>query len=263
MILPLASLLLGTAFAAEPSNDVLSAWSEMNHASIRVTTADDGDYQQFDYELTPQHDVRIRIEDMAHGKATKGAVMLVDGALLVKDLPLEHGEEIDAIDSPALILQVVDKLLAWSSRSPREIHGRLPLDISETARDLSVSTASAEAEYPAPWTLRGSVEAKTDGAIGFDFVHAFRTEDVPIEIHYRGVWQKSAKAVALDDAMPLAGWRAFVLGPTQNSNDTGTTILDYGATPIEPLPKTLREMRQIVRERAKARKDMPMPGTKP
>ena len=241
--------------AAEPSPELQRAWSEMNHLSLHVTTADTGDYQQFDYEITPQHDLRLRVEDHVKGEATRGSLMLIgDRALLVKDLPLEPGAEVDAIDSPALVLQVIEKLLAASGKSPREIHGKLPLDVNETAWDLSVSTASAEAEYPAPWTLRGSVEAKTDGAIAFDFVHAFRTEDVPVEIHYRGVWQKASKPVAFDDATPLTGWRAFSFGPLTHGDGHGGTIYDFGATAIDPAPKTLKALRALLAEQAAAEK---------
>lgn len=265
MMLPVAgALLLGSAFAAEPSTEVLRAWSEMNHVSVRITTAQGGDYQQFYFDITPQHDLRVRVEDSAKGQATKGSVMLIgEHALLVKDLPLERGEEIDAIDSPALILQLIDKLLAASGKAPREIRGKLPLDIQETSWDLSVASASAEAEYPAPWTLHGSLESQSDGAIAFDFVHAFRTEDVPVEIHYRGVWQKAAKPIALDDAMSLAGWQAFSLGPTTHSDGHGGTAYDFGVKAIEPAPKTLQDVRKVVAEQAKAQKEMPTPAPNP
>jgi hypothetical protein len=228
-----ALFVFGSALAAAPSQPVLDAWGQMNHASIRVTTSDNGDFQQFDLDIAPNGDLRAHVKNREHGRTTQNTLLRIGhGALLVKGEPLEHGTEVGAADNPDMVLQTVTQLLAASGTPPSDVHGKIALDRHEDQWDIKIATEAAEAEYPAPWTLRGSVEAKPDGAIAFDLAHAFQTEETPVTVRYRGQLQHSAAATMFDDAMPLDGWQVF------------TVDGEFNATPLKPVPKTLGELRR-------------------
>src|ERR1017187_6778301 len=110
----------------------MEAWFKMNFASIRESQPDSPGWTSYVFEVTPVSDMRIQITSFEDGKRSEGTLMLVSGVLLVKDWPLEPAYEIDAIDAPALVLQLVNKLLALGAgKPPSELTRHLSVDLTE------------------------------------------------------------------------------------------------------------------------------------
>ena len=100
---------------AAPPDSVVDAWFKMNYAVIRESQPGSTDWTTYIFEVTPASDMRLHITSVDGERKTEGTLMLVSGVLLSKDMPLESGYEIDAIDGPALTLQMVNKLLAFGA----------------------------------------------------------------------------------------------------------------------------------------------------
>jgi hypothetical protein len=240
----------GSVVASEPSEAVMTAWFKMNHATIHVGDAL-SETQEFKYDIAPNGDLQVQIFGPAGGKKSIGTLMIVSGVLLAKDVPLTRGEEIDAIDEPALILQLTNKLLAAAvRREPDQVHGDSTIDLDEKSWEIDVSTMSAEGVYPAPWKLRGKIESSTANVIKYEFTHTFSVEREKHDVHYVGSWEHSSVPVKFDDTMSLKGWQIFNLGPIKSNKGT-STILDYGASNSTSSYKTLGDLRKAATQEQK------------
>jgi hypothetical protein len=247
--LGIASLLLSALNGvAAPPDFVMEAWFKMNFASIRESQPGGSGWATYTFEITPASDMRIHITTFEDGKTTEGTLMLVSGVLLSKDLPLEPGYEIDAIDGPALTLQLVNKLLAFAAgKTPAELTGHLSVDLTEKTTPLHVSTTSAEGTYPVPWSLVGSIEVVSPNSVSFDLTHTGRIETHEEKVRYVGRWENRSKPRELPNSLPLVGWKAFFLGPMKRSDSRGT-IIDYSSRASEESYATLGALREAVKK---------------
>jgi hypothetical protein len=241
--------LAASATAAEPPKAIMTAWLEMNHASIRMSDPASADSQAFVYDIAPNQDLHVQTSIVSDGKITRGELLLLaDGVLLTHNMPLTRREEIDAIDVPVLTLQLVNKLLAaGTGKKPSALRGKSTVDLTEKSWGLNVGTISAGAEYPAPWQLKGSIEASRTHVISFDLLHSFEVDGTAQAVHYVGNWERSSAPFVVDDAMSLSGWHVFRLGPVSSSNGVAA-IVDYAASEVVKSSKTLGELRKGVRQ---------------
>jgi hypothetical protein len=237
--------LAASAAAAEPPKPIMAAWLEVNHASIRVSDPASADSQAFVYDIAPNQDLHVQTSIVSGGKITRGELLLLtDGVLLTHNMPLTRREEIDAIDVPVLTLQLVNKLLAaGTGKPPSALRGKSSVNLTEKSWGLNVGTISAGTEYPAPWRLKGSIEASRTHVISFDLMHSFNADGTAQAVHYVGSWERSSAPFVLDDAMSLSGWHVFRLGPVSSSNGVAT-IIDYTASDVAKSSKTLGELRK-------------------
>jgi hypothetical protein len=234
---------------AAPPDSVVEAWFKMNFASIRANQPGGSGWITYTFEITPASDTRIQITGVESGKKTEGTLMLVSGVLLSKDLPLEPGYEIDAIDGPALTLQLVNKLLAFGAgKAPSELTGNRAVDLTEKTTPIHVNTTSAEGTYPVPWGLVGSINSVSPNSVSFDLTHSIRTGAGHEEkIRYVGRWENRPIPPELPDSLPLVGWKTFFLGPMKRSDSRGT-IIDYSSRASEESYATVGALREAVKK---------------
>ena len=234
-----------SATAAEPPKAIMAAWLEVNHASIRASDPASADSQSFVYDIAPNQDLHVQTSIVAGGKITRGELLLLaDGVLLAHNMPLTRREEIDAIDVPVLTLQLVNKLLAaGTGKKPSALRGKSNVDLTEKSWSLNVGTISAGAEYPAPWRLKGTIEASRTHVVSFDLIHSFDVSGTAQAVHYVGSWERSSAPFVVDDAMSLSGWHVFRTGPVSGSNGAAA-IIDYAASDVVKSSKTLGELRK-------------------
>jgi hypothetical protein len=247
--LGIASLLLSALNGvAAPPDSVMEAWFKMNFASIRESQPDSSGWTSYVFEVTPASDMRVQISSFEDGKRSEGILMLVSGVLLSKDLPLEPGYEIDAIDGPALTLQLVNKLLAFGAgKAPSELTGHLSVDLTEKTTPIHVSTTSAEGTYPVPWGLVGSIEAVSPKSVSFDLTHSGRIGTHEEKVRYVGRWENRSTPPELPDSLPLVGWKTFFLGPMTRSDSRGT-IIDYSSRASPESYATVGALREAVKK---------------
>ena len=247
----LSLLLSALNGVAAPPDAVVEAWFKMNFASIRASQPGGSGWITYTFEITPASDTRIHITSVEGGKKTEGTLMLVSGVLLSKDMPLEAGYEIDAIDGPALTLQLVDKLLAFGAgKTPTELAGHLTVDLTEKTTPIHVNTTSAEGTYPVPWGLVGSIESVSPNSVTFDLTHSVRIEGHDEKIRYVGRWENCPTPPEIPDSLSLVGWKTFFLGPIKKSDSRGTT-LDYTSRASPDSYATVGALREAVKQSEK------------
>ena len=247
--IPLGLLASQGLHACDNVPAVAAAWFKANHASVSVSAPGSSEKDAFTFDIATNGDLRIDASGSSDGSG-RGSLMLVSGSLLVKDLALTADEEIDAIDAPVILLQLANKLLAeGTKRKPSELKGKLKIDVRENARSVCAATPSAEAEYAAPWTLRGDVDSKSAGIVDFSLKFSFANQGKTQEILYAGQWAQSSTPVVFADSVSIEGWKVFTLGPVRRV-EGASTILDYGATADSKSYKTLGELRAAQKARA-------------
>ena len=248
--LPLMLLFIaaGSCLAAPPPDSVVSAWFQMNALTVTESVPGDPDVTKYTFELTPDSDLRVRIES----KEASGTLMLISGVLLSKDLPIQAGYEVDAIDSPALTMQLVNRLLAYAAGvQPSKVRGHRAVDLKEPSVPIRVATTSAEGVYGAPWHLKGSLNPSSPGSIAFDLSLSFKVKAAErYTMAFIGRWERRSPPPRLPDSLPLKGWRVFTFGISEHSDSQGTTM-DYGAAPAAAAYETVGALR------AAHRKDKP------
>jgi len=232
-----------------------SPWYTLGSAEIHSNYGDAS--IDFTLELMPGNDARVHYRFREGKEANEGEVLLVGGRVLaLKGGRIERGYEIDYLDGPVLTMQTVVSLLHVAIPvGPAAVHGRRALSTSEAKRRLDVATTSASAKYGAPWTLTGWVERRSPESIAFDLNFVYMpldpfgggTNEKPQSLSYSGSLGFPKVRAALPDDFSLSEWNVLGLGP-QREQRGGSTKLDYGASAMDRVPRTVGEVRAAIRE---------------
>ncbi|MPZ47007.1 MAG: hypothetical protein GEV05_27310 [Betaproteobacteria bacterium] len=208
---------LAAAQSRQPPADpavASSEWAKGNRVLLGVTQERLGFSAQWRFQRSGNGDIVLDLEETRAGQARAGALMLVaNGVLLARDVPLERGRELDSFNGPLLMLQLVLRLLERAvPAGPASIKREMPIDAAEHDRAVKVSTIGADGEFLAPWRVTGQIGPGADGQVRFElqFVSANRSpRGAPYETRIVGIWQNASPPVQLPDTMPLRGWRGF------------------------------------------------------
>ena len=235
----LAGLAISIAVGALADED--PDWFNATKVSLRATYGND--FADVVMSRATGHDFRIDTSQKKGDKSYSGSLIVVaDKRLLTKGIPLEPGTEIDVLDGPVLYVRLVFELLCRGVPSgPASVKSVRKVTLAEDKEPLVINTPSANGEFPAPWTLSGSV--RPDGAgVAFDLLLACNGLE-----HFRlkGSWTRAAALLELPDSMSLAGWRVFSLGMYSMPADGGT-VTDYGAQEFGKKFLNLGEVRREV-----------------
>ena len=224
-------------------------WFTPTRVQVREGILLQRDYSAVTMTNAKNGDVQIRVATSQNGKATSGEMFVVGGhILLTKDVDLSPGAEIDAIDAPVLQVQLALKLLRKALPvGPSGVREPKTLNVSEDKEPLEVSTSSASGEYQPPWSVRGSVSRDKSNRIAFTLTFESKSISQPVTI--AGTWERTEPAPTFSDSLPVAGYRAFQLGPYSKQDSNGT-IFDYGSQELPQTFKTLGEARAAAKKRA-------------
>lgn len=186
------------------------------------------------------NNVKIDKDDRFNGHRVQGSLIVLNGhTLLAKGLNLRPGYEIDALDTPVLMTQLLLSLLEKSvAVMPNDVSDKLSIDHQETLFPIRVSTKSASALFQAPWQIKGHVSKAVDHNIDFQLV--FKTSlanDIIYIVTMAGQLNHQATP-PLDDDMSLEGWNIYSLGPETDSP------YSYGAKKIISSASTISELKK-------------------
>jgi len=199
-------------------------------------------YAEF-IDASPSYVITEALKLLLKGKKQVAEMMVVNGQsqwMLAKNVPLEKGYEIDALDGVVLNLKLALELLrAAAPGGPTGIKQKTTFDVREDSRSIAVNTASASGGLEAPWTLHAIIEPGSGDQWSFELV-AKHGET----IHISGTWQKEAPPPTFGDDLSLEGWQILSIGPIKTT-DGNSTILDYGAQISQKHAKTLGELRKM------------------
>jgi hypothetical protein len=170
-------------------------------------------------------------------------LMVINGQsqwMLAKNVPMEKGYEIDALDGVVLNLKLALELLrAAAPGGPTGIKQKTTFDVKDDKQPIVVNTASASGGLEAPWTLHAIIEPTSADQWSFEVLAKHERT-----IHMSGTWQKEAAPPTFGDNLSLDGWQILSIGPIKTT-DGSSTILDYGAQISQKHPKTLGELRKM------------------
>ena len=218
-----------------------SEWYSPTRASIRAQNQ--GAAGTILYEISGNQDLKITMDTVEKGKKQIAEMMVINGQsqwMLAKNVPLEKGYEIDALDGVVLNLKLALELLrAAAPGGPTGIKQKATFDVKEDSRSIAVNTASANGGLEAPWTLHAIIEPASADQWSFELLA--KHEET---IHISGTWQKGATPPTFGDDLSLEGWQILSIGPIKTT-DGNSTILDYGAQISQKHPKTLGELRKM------------------
>jgi hypothetical protein len=213
----------------------------LTHASIRVQNQ--GATGTILCEISGSQDLKITMDFVENGKKQLAEMMLINGQsqwMLAKNVPLEKGYEIDALDEVILDLKLAIELLrAAAPAGQAGIKQKKTFDVKEDRRSLNVNTTSASGGLEAPWTLHAIIEPVSEDKWSFELPAKHRET-----IHFTGTWQKEATPPTFSDDRSLEGWQILSIGPTKTT-EGNSTILDYGAQISQKHPETLGELRKM------------------
>lgn len=202
-------------------------------------------------------DFSVYIED---APGTRGTIIVVGGrAMLMKDVQHESGYEIDALDGPVLMHQLVMTLLDQAfPNGPTSVRASVPIKIVQKERAIRIATASAEGRLEAPWTLTGTAR-RADDRIEYDVQFVFTADGSTKSLSFTGFWEKAPAAPPLDEHMSLDGWTMHWLTPMTSTSEQGT-MLDYGAKPTSEHWADLAGLRKYISDEPSRRAPRRVPA---
>jgi hypothetical protein len=218
-----------------------SPWSDFTQFRLQLR----GDERSGTTTMTMHgpEDFSVSVED---APARHGTIIVVAGrAMMMKDVQHERGYEIDALDGPVLMHQLVITLLDQAfPNGPTSVGVSTPVKIAQKRRAIRIATPSAGGRLEAPWTLTGTARSAS-GRIEYDLQFVFTADGSTSSLGFTGFWEKLPAAPPLDDHMSLDGWTVHWLTPMTSTSEQGT-ILDYGAKPVSEHWPDLAALRKYI-----------------
>lgn len=248
------SLALGfTALALSLSShaEANGTWSDPTEVRLVISGDTTGHPMEYLIELLSHGDARITAIDRSTSSDRWPVIVSVGGqVMLIQNVELEEGYEIDAMDGPVLMLQLALTLLEKGIvNGPESLptEGIVEVQKIEQAEPIGVSTTSAGGQFPAPWRVSGTANREPVDRIAYSLVFWYSSAAKEIRVEIVGHWQRTEPRPELDPTMALSAWESYQIGPIERATPGGT-IYDYGAYPKEFKARTLRELRLEISE---------------
>lgn len=187
-------------------------WFAANRLSLEMSDERRKFSADWTFEIADNNDLRVYKRETASGDTVQGEVMIVGGErMLVRGFSVPEGNELGAIDGPALAMQLALRLLEFAiPAGPDGVNPSTAIEYRSERKDLALATPSADGGFPAPWSVRGTAQRLGDRAVGFDMVFesAVRSEQglVPYKIPMKGTWRRVSPSPRFDDSMSLEDW---------------------------------------------------------
>lgn len=225
-------------------------WQDIN--SLSLTVEDNQNSWKANWLITidkEKNTISIEKDDYFHDHNLKGTLIVLAGkTMLSKGLVLQKGYEIDALDTPIIMLQLlVDILNKTIPSGPSSVTKEMNVEHTETQVPIHISTKSASAHFNAPWTVIGHLSKP--GKHGIDYNLSFVTSlngGINYTLKMAGELHQKP-GLTLDDTMKLDGWQIYQLGPIKTQRGEVTNF-DYGAQLIQSTASTLGELRHQLKQ---------------
>jgi len=198
---------------------VESEWSRGNRLLLGVTQPALGFAAEWRFERSTGGDLFLERRESRGGGLEAGAMLLLAGrgALLARGAALQPGRELDAMNGPLLMRELLMRLLEQGvPGGPGRLAREQRVDVAERSRPLRVTGVGAEGEILAPWRLTGTIGPAGPGKVKFDLEFT-STARSPAGARYEtsivGIWQNTPPPVQFADDMPTRGWQVYRIKP--------------------------------------------------
>ncbi len=236
-----------------------SPWYKANRIDFKISEESSKDFDSIKFELADNRDVLLTTSNNRKGEKNVGRILLVSGrVMLSKDMDLKRGYEIDALDGPSLMYQLVVSLLDQAfPEGPAGASGGKDVTVTGKKLGIKVATMSAGGLYGPPWNLNASLQKAGADHFNFNLLFSFgNSQERPrgVKLRLIGSWEKTAPSPHFPDDMSLEGWTPYSIGPFTQKTDRGT-ILDFGAQPWQAKSSALGDLRKAIAEEEKREKE--------
>ena len=224
-----------------------TAWHQGNHIVLEIRDPQKDSRQHLEWFIYESGDVLIKKNEHYNGINSLGKIGIVSGRKMITNgLELQKGYEIDAVDGPALMMQLLIRLLdEGRPEGPRTVKTNVDINHMETTNSIRVATTAASGEFGVPWKVNGSLSPGKGGAIEYELDFISEVSSGNYRLIMSGRWQIEKTLKSLDDSMSLVGWKIYEIGPIKKVYDGGT-IFDYGARPIAKSYEDMGELKSVI-----------------
>lgn len=232
-------------------------WRKLTRVELILSDPDSPHIEIFRAEFERERgDAAIELDLRRPDGEARGTVAVVAGhVMLVRNMPLEPGREIEALDWPLVNIQLAQIVLGrLYPGGPSTVQGDRKIDHRDKLA-IEYGTPSAQGRIAAPWRVQGSVAQVQAGTVTFNLVLTAPLKvpgkkDDTLRMRLQGEMSMLGRAVFPEDA-PLAGWKAYVLGPVMAKKGKDAAM-QFGATPEAREFRTIADVRAFVEERKRA-----------
>lgn len=221
--------------SARSATPAPSEWARGSRLLLGVTQPALGFAAQWRFERSSTGDVLVERQESRGARLDAGVLLLLagHGALLVRDAQLAPGRELDAVNGPLMMLELVLRLLERAvPGGPTTLVRDRHIDLSERRLPIGVSGVGAEGEFLAPWRLSGTIGPAGQGQVKFELEFA-STARAPAGARYEtniaGVWQNTPPPVVFPDSLPLRGWQVYQIRPMVHARGA-TNVVGLGTS---------------------------------
>jgi len=258
LIFTLAAIVPFSVLACEKEkSDCGSAtsWHEGNSIELSLTDEQSKNESQWHMTLYSGNDIIIEKDEQYQGQSIQGTLGIIGGRMMItKGLELKNGYEIDAADGPALMIQLMLRLLSEvAPEGPSKISAPLDINHEELNKDIKVATAAASGVFGVPWSVSGTLIPGQHSDINYNLHFTSTIGDKDYKLLLTGTWAKSNALGVLSGDKNIADWQAYKIGP-YTKKYKGGTIYDYGAQPISESFNNVAALRNYIESQEKPNK---------
>jgi hypothetical protein len=226
-----------------------SPWLSVNSLSLRLREPATGRSETWDFSTPEENSFVVDFVLHRQQQTVVGKIILVGGrVMLLKGIPADPGDELFALDASKVMFTLVVNVLTQAfPKGPQGLNGKVTADVAEAKRSIMIGTMTDSFWFPAPWSVKGSLERLSSEAIAYAlfFRSARFGNDEKSGINLVGEWKNTVPPPKLDSAMSLEGWSVYSLGPMSRVSGT-TSYLWYGAKPLSLPVRTLGELKDYM-----------------
>lgn len=232
-----------------------TAWHEGNNIELNMNDDQSQNKSHWILKLYSGNDIIIEKDEQYQKKATTGTLGIIGGRMMITNgLKLKSGYEIDAADGPALMIQLMLRLLSEvAPEGPSKISTPIEINHNEKERGIKLATAAASAYFGAPWSVKGSLAPAHESGFLYTLQFTSKVGEKDYTLMLEGSWVKDISLGALDGDKDIGDWQVYKIGPYTKKYEGGT-ILDYGAQPISESFKNIAMLRRYIDEQEKPNK---------
>ena len=170
-----------------PANSV---WAGFTAMSLTMSDNPQTFQNRWRIEISKDKYVKLSIDGESEGQKQNGKILFVAGnAMLTTGLVLKEGYEIDSLDGPVLMAQLVTGLLQYAfPDGPKAILKDMSIDLAENTKAIRVATQSASGTFTPPWQIKGKV-SKAGEMVKYDLIFVLARKDKGMNMNLSGSWE--------------------------------------------------------------------------
>ncbi len=230
-------------------------WHEGNSIELNMTDEQSRNKSRWNMKLYSGSDIIIEKDENYQGQSIQGTLGIIGGRMMItKGLELKSGYEIDAADGPALMIQLILRLLSEvAPEGPSKISAFVDINHEESNKGIKVATAAASAVFSVPWSVSGTLAPGQDSQINYNLHFTSKIAEKDYKLILTGTWDSDNTLGVLSDNKKIVDWQVYKIGPYTKKHKGGT-IYDYGAQPVSETFNNVAALRSYIANQAKPNK---------